>query len=161
VILYPHQLPNGDFRTIREYVDALKRGGVPLPERGAPAQALLTKTRIGDHLNAIRPNRCGGLFGACILWLVKVLPRYARIAWESSAWSDDGLLELAPSGKLRYACRGDLHTLPCTRVDTLTRGTIGGRELAEPSEVDVTAAAQRVGDGVEERIDRPSGIPPA
>src|SRR5262249_54818679 len=71
----------------------------------------------------------------------------------------DCLLELASRRELGDAGRGDLDALAGARIHTLTRGTIGRGELAETREVDLAAALERVGDRVEEGVDRLLGVP--
>jgi len=63
------------------------------------------------------------------------------------------LLISAPPDPLRHGGSGDLDPLTRTGVHALPGGAIRSRELAEPREVDVTAALQRVGDRVEEGVD--------
>src|SRR5581483_929389 len=66
----------------------------------------------------------------------------------------DGGLQTAAGRELRYPCRRDVHLLTrVTRVDPRPRRAIRGRELSESCERNLASALQRVGDGVEERVD--------
>src|SRR5205823_1585711 len=84
-------------------------------------------------------------------------PRRTGTGWSSAAL--DCGLELAARAELRYAGSCDLHALARARVDALPGRPVAGAELAEPCERHVPAAAQGLGDGVDERVHGLSRVP--
>src|SRR5947207_2053815 len=106
---------------------------------GTPELPSASTSREG--CGTARPSRVG------IKW--KAAPARPPGPAEPRRLPLDGRLQLAARRELRHGGRGDLHPLSRAWVHALTGGAVRSRELAEPGEVDVTAAFQRVGDRVE------------
>lgn len=100
---------------------------------------------------ALVPARCSGNE-----------PGAARAAPESNPLRRglaERRLELTAGGELGHGGRRDLHALAGARVDALTRGALLCGELSETGERHRVAALERLGHGVEERVDRRCCIP--
>src|SRR5688572_22599377 len=70
----------------------------------------------------------------------------------------DGGLETGAGGELRHLAARDGDSLAGTRVHALALTALGDVELAEAGEVDGVAGLERIGDPVEDGLDRVSGL---
>src|SRR6266511_4011980 len=97
----------------------------------------------------------GGAWALAARTSAAVAHSSAAVAHAAGAAGLDGRLQLAPRGKLRHRGRRDRHLLARVAwIHALALGAPLGRELPETGKRHVLAALQRLGNRVEEGVDR-------